>query len=68
MNGKVIIPESVILNLDFEYAKELRRVLSVVVVEDEHLDFLSCSDYQTVTEFLGVLGDKIKTMGVVNNG
>lgn len=62
MNGKVIIHESVILNLEFEYAKELLRALSVVLVEDEHLDFLSVSNYDTVSKLVSSLETNIRTM------
>lgn len=62
MNGKIIIPGSVILNLEFEYAKELLRALSVILVEDEHLDFLSISNYDTVSKLLSVLEANIATM------
>ena len=62
MNGKVIVPKSVILNLEFEYAKELLRELSVVLVEDEHLDFLSISNYDTVSKLVAALEAKLITV------
>lgn len=62
MNGKVIVPESVILDLDFEYAKELLKALSAVLVEDEQLDFLSISDYDTISKLSASLEANIKTM------
>ena len=62
MNGKVIMPESVILNLEFEYAKELLKALSAVLVEDEQLDFLSISDYDTISKLSASLEANIKTM------
>ena len=66
MNGKLIVPDSVILNLEFEYSKELLRALSVVLVEDEHLDFLSVSNYDTVSKLVSSLEANIRTMeGVV---
>lgn len=62
MNGKVIVPESVILDLEFEYAKELLKALSTVLVEDEQLDFLSISNYDTVSKLVSALEAKLYTV------
>ena len=62
MNGKVIVPESVNLDLDFEYAKELLKALSAVLVEDEQLDFLSVGNYDTVSKLVAALEAKLITV------
>ena len=66
MNGKVIIPESVILNLEFEYAKELCEALVIIVEADYEKDFLSYDGHDAISKLKRILEENIKTMeGVV---
>lgn len=62
MNGKVIMPESVILNLEFEYAKELCGVLTSIDKADEERDFLSYEEHHVLSELKVVLEANIVTM------
>lgn len=62
MNGKLIVPESVILNLEFEYAKELCDVLTSIDKADEERDFLSYEEHHVLSVLKEVLEANVKTM------
>ena len=69
MNGKVIMPESVTLDLEFEYAKELCEALAIIIEADYEKDFLSYDNHDAINKLKMVLEENIKTMkGVTNNG
>ena len=69
MNGKVIVPQSVSLNLEFEYAKELCEALTIIVEADYEKDFLCYDNHDAVSKLKRTLEDNIKIMeGVANNG